>query len=163
MKTIICIIIILSFWLPLTADVVVNWVNSENYRDAKDSALDTVKGRQSVLADLQRFIEERSEKFTQAGYRLEFNITELDLEGEYEPWRGIRFNDIRIIKDIYPARIEFSYKISDSDGRVVTEGEARLSSFGDFPPFTTSWEQYAYTKELLRNWFSQQRSFLSAN
>lgn len=137
--------------------VLVNWINSDNYRDAKDSSMDTEKGRQAVLADLQKFIEERSEKLTEAGYSLEMNVTELDLEGEYEPWHGPRFDDIRIIKEIYPARIDFTYKITDANGQVVKEGEEQLSSFGDFPPFTTNWEQYAYTKQLLRDWLNQQR------
>lgn len=155
MNNILCLVLIglVGSVLPLKAEkavgiVVVNWVNPESYKDAYDDDSKSEKSLKAVLADLEDHLKSRTAKRIPSGHILTLNITALDLEGEFEPWRGSQYSDVRIIKEIYPARIELSYTLEDATGKTLLSGEEKLSSFGDFPPFNSDTTRFSYTKEL---------------
>ena len=132
--------------------IAINWVDSASYADAtaRDSLLE--KDRLSVLRDLERFLVREAQQRLPEGYLLEVDVTELDLEGEFEPWHS-RLQDVRILRSVYPARVEFSYRLTDAEGEVVRTGEERLRNDLFLRPigFFTS-DSYVYTKSLLRDW-----------
>ena len=57
---------------------------------------------------------------------LRVTVTDVDMAGDFEPWRGPRFDDVRIVKDIYPPRIELRFRLLDANGSVLREGERTL-------------------------------------
>ena len=75
------------------------------------------------------------------------------MAGEFEPWRGSNYTDIRIIKDIYAPRMSLSFRVTDTDGNVVKEGKRELRD----PTFTQRLvidrnDTYRYEKEMLNDW-----------
>lgn len=149
----IALIALIGATLPLQAEkatgaILVNWVNPETYKDAHDSDNKSEKSLKLVLSDLEDHLKTRTAKRIPAGYTLTINVSALDLEGEFEPWRGAQYNDVRIVKDVYPARVELSYTLQDSAEYTLLSGEEKLSSLGDFPPFNADTTRFAYTKEL---------------
>ena len=46
-----------------------------------------------------------------AGLALEIQVTNIDLAGEFEPWRGPQFDRIRIMRDIYAPRFELTFRL----------------------------------------------------
>lgn len=131
-----------------TGTVQVNWVQPENFKDAYDSDNKSERSRKAVLANLEEYLKTRTARRLPEGYTLVLNVSQLDLEGEFEPMRGAMASDVRIVKDIYPARIELSYILQDPTGETVSSGEEKLSSFGDFPPLDSDMTRFAYTKDL---------------
>lgn len=69
----------------------------------------------------------RAERLLPPDQRLEVHIDDIKLAGDFEPWHtrpGL--DDARILKDIYPPRIDLHYKLLASDGKVIREGDAKL-------------------------------------
>ena len=71
------------------------------------------------------------EKYRAHQAEYEIRVTEVDLAGDFEPWRGPQFQDVRIVKDLYPPRVnlEFNAHFLDLTPRVDETGAAALASF----------------------------------
>jgi hypothetical protein len=125
----------------------------EKFTDVKDSDFGTEKGRDAILERLRESIVERADKALPAGQKLVITFTDIDLAGEYEPWRGPQFSDVRIVKSIYPPRLNFSYKITDAAGKTVKVGKEDLRDLA-FEMRLTSDRQdtLRYEKDILRDW-----------
>lgn len=135
----------------------VQFVEPENFTDIRDSYTSTTDHqREWVLREIRRFLEKRGETALRPDLTLTVRITDIDLAGDFEPWR-FRFNDdIRIVKDIYPTRIKLEFQLMDSAGNVVAEGERKLSDFGHITTFSPSSDALRFEKEVLRDWLSRE-------
>jgi hypothetical protein len=60
------------------------------------------------------------------GQKLEVTFTDIDLAGDFLPSRAAGA-DIRVVKDIYIPRQTLFFRLLDADGKVVKEGERRLT------------------------------------
>lgn len=108
------------------ARVVVTYVNPEKFTDFTDSIDRPERGAEHYGAALKEYLEYEAAGVIPEGSRLALSFTEIDMAGDFEPWRGPSFSDIRIVKDLYPPRINFTYKLTDASGAVLKEGEAKL-------------------------------------
>jgi hypothetical protein len=80
-------------------------------------------------------------------------FTDIDLAGEYEPWRGGQWSDVRIIKDIYSPRFVFSYKLTDAAGAVLKEDKVDLRDLTFMMRVTISRnEPLRFEKDILADW-----------
>lgn len=133
--------------------VEVNFTDPENFTDVKDSSFGTDKGRDATLEELRDYITTRADKLLPQGQKLTVTFSDIDLAGEYEPWRGPRADDIRIVKDIYPPRMKFSYKVTNAAGTVVKEGEKTLSDLAFTMRMTIDRQDpLRFEKDLLNEW-----------
>jgi hypothetical protein len=85
-------------------------------------------------------------------------FTDIDLAGEFEPQRGPDFNNVRIIKDIYPPRLTFTYKLTDASGAVLKEGQEKLVdlSFQMSATVIDNNDPLHYEKSMLKDWLNNQ-------
>lgn len=136
------------------ARVEVTFVNPEKFTDVKDSSFGTEREREDILALLKEYLVERGAKLLPEGQRLSVTITDVDMAGDFEPWRGPKFNDVRIVKDIYPPSIHLGFKVTDASGAVVKEGAQKLRDLtfqmSATPAFSS--DSLRYEKALLDNW-----------
>jgi hypothetical protein len=133
----------------------VAYVNPEKFTDVKDNYFFPEQGRDEYLRTLKEHIEKRANKYIPAGQHLALRITDVDMAGDFEPQRGTEFEHIRIIKDIYPPRINLEFKLVDANGKILKEGVRKITdiNFQDegntyFPDDTLRYE-----KKLLDDWF----------
>jgi hypothetical protein len=115
---------------PAAADsrVRITWNNPSDFSESKES-YGTGLGRQSPdewLGDLASHLRYRAERFLPQDEHLDVTFTNVQLAGTYEPWRGPRWDDVRIIKNVYPPRIDLKFTLTDANGAVVKEGERKL-------------------------------------
>lgn len=139
---------------PPAGQVEVIFDKPENFRDIKDSSLDTERGREANLAQFRQYLEQRAPRLLAPGQKLSITISDIDMAGEYEPWRGPSAQDVRIIKSIYTPRIELSYKLTDQAGAVIKEGKSKLSDLNfqnNITSVNTS-DELRYEKRLLDDW-----------
>ena len=132
-------------------------VDSEKFTDVKDDQMGSDRGREAVLDQLKEHLVTQGAKYLAKGQRLQITVTDVDLAGDFEPWRGINFHDIRIVKDLYPPRVDLEFKLIDADGKVVSEGKRQLRDLG----FLTSMamptsDPLRYDKEMLNDWLRQE-------
>jgi hypothetical protein len=115
---------------PQTSDsrIQVDWTKPDDFSEAKQYP-GTGLGRQSPdewLNDLAKHVRYRAERVLPQGSQLHVTFTNVQRAGTYEPWRGPRWDDVRIIKDIYPPRIDLEFTLTDASGAVVKEGKREL-------------------------------------
>jgi len=126
----------------------------ENFTDVKDSYMDSEKGRDSILAEFKTYVEEYAPKFLGPGMKLAVTFTDIDMAGDFEPWRGPSAQDVRIVKAIYIPRIKLTYRVTDAGGAVVKEGKSELTDLNfqsNINPMSNS-DRLHYEKRLLNDW-----------
>ena len=108
--------------------VQVDWTKPGDFSEAKQYPGSGL-GRESPdewLTDLANHLRYRAERVLPQGDDLHVTFTNVQRAGTYEPWRGPQWDDVRIIKDIYPPRIDLTFTLSDANGGVVKEGKREL-------------------------------------
>jgi Protein of unknown function (DUF3016) len=125
------------------------------YRDP--AALTEVQfnpSRQTGWMDsLGRYIVSQGGKSVPAGAKLVVTITDVQLAGMYEPARRRGLEDVRIVRDTTPPRIDLSFQLVDAQGAVLKEGERKLRDI-DFlhSSFRHRNEELRYEKNLIDDW-----------
>lgn len=138
--------------------VEVTFVAPEKFADVKDDYMETEKGRDALLDQLKNHLVSTGGRYVKPDQRLEIKVTEVDLAGDFEPWRGPQFQDVRIVKDLYPPHVTLEFRLIGSDGKVISEGKRDLRNLGYLmtsSPFPLS-DPLRHDKEMLTNWLRQE-------
>lgn len=108
-------------------NVVVNFNNPEKFLDFKSDYMRSNKDQARLMTKLRKLMIESVKENIQNGYNFEITINDIDMAGRYifNPERMIR-----IVKDSDRMKIEFSYKLSDKQGKILKNGDITLKEFG---------------------------------
>jgi hypothetical protein len=137
--------------------VAVTFVAPERFTDVKDADPGSKKGTQSILDELARFLRETGERYLPPDRSLEIRVTDVDLAGEFELWRGPQFSGTRFMRELYAPRIDLEFRLTDAGGRVVAEGRRSLrdSNYLMRSQRLTD-DRLRYEKDLLREWLRRE-------
>ena len=130
------------------------------FSDLRVSISTTGRDREGLADELRRHIERAAPPRLPPGARLAVTITDVDMAGEYPPVTGSMSRDIRLVKDVYPPRIDLDFQLTRADGSVEREGRRELRDAGfmwGVSPLTR--DRLAFEKDLLDAWL--QREFAS--
>jgi hypothetical protein len=142
---------------PPDSRVAVTFVQPERFTDVKDSLLGSPKGTADLLAEIDRYLHTAGERYVPAGLTLEVRITNIDLAGDFEPWRGPQFDRVRIMRDIYPSRLALELRLTDASGVVVKEGQrVLLDQLYMSTAALNNGEPLYYDKLLLGDWLRRE-------
>lgn len=133
----------------------------ENFTDIRDSVFPTEKGTQAILDQLKSYLQRDAGAHIPAGTRLEVKFTDIDLAGDFEPARGPDFDSIRVIKSIYPPRMDLEFRLTDANGKVLREGKRKLRNLSfqmDAPFLPDQSDPLKYDKALLHRWVENEFS-----
>lgn len=144
--------------LPSTAAVQVEFARPEAFSDV-GHAYDADRTRQAYFEELSRHLARQATRLLPPGQRLNIVITDLDMAGGYELWRR-GAGDVRIVRDVYPARIALAFKLASADGAVMRQGERMLRDPFLVPPTIYRSDPLRYEKALLDQWL--EREFAAA-
>jgi Protein of unknown function (DUF3016) len=109
----------------LRVDVV--FFEPKHFTDIADSYPDgTEAGREATLTELRRLLVRCAGRHVEAGQKLTITITDVNLAGEFESWRGGGWADVRIVKDIYPPSVELAFQLKDAEGNIIKSGKRSL-------------------------------------
>lgn len=131
----------------------VTFFEPEKFTDAADSYQGDVS-RSGYLYELRDHVLRSAKSLVPAGYKLSVTFTDIDLAGEFEPWRGARADDIRIVKEIYPPKIDLAFRITDAQGNVVKEGRRQLRDLNFMMKLTMASpsDSLRHEKQMLDDW-----------
>jgi hypothetical protein len=128
----------------------------ENFTDVKDSIVPSDKGRDAILSQFRTFLQDKADPRLPEGYTLKIVFTDIDLAGEFEPQRGAQWEDVRIVKAIYPPAFKFTYSVMDPSGRVVKQGTENIRDTTFDTRITVNREDSLhYEKDILDDWVHQ--------
>lgn len=144
--------------LPESGPVSVRWNDPATFTELRYSRNRWDAERGSWLLDLAQYLRKRAEAKLPAGERLELTITNVDRAGDYEPWLGMRHQDMRIVRDIYPPRMTLQVRHFDASGALVSEGERKLSDMafllGNAP--LNDADPLRYEKRMIDSWLRRE-------
>lgn len=148
--------------LPEQGPVSVSWADPSTFSEIRNSGnrQDAVQG--AWLQDLANYMRQRAERKLPPGDTLQLTIVDIQRAGQYEPWRGIRMQDVRIVRDIYPPRMTLRFRQLDASGKVVAEGERKLvdPAFLSNTPSGSNSDPLRYEKGMVDSWL--RREFATA-
>jgi hypothetical protein len=125
----------------------------DRFTDVKDSYMGTEKGQAAILDQIRDYVQERAAKMLGDGQTLTVTFTDIDLAGDYEPGRGPRSDEIRLVKEIYPPRIDLSFKVTDANGEVIKQGERKLRDMAFLMKLSINTsDSLRFEKSLLDDW-----------
>jgi hypothetical protein len=125
----------------------------EKFTDVKDFYMATDRGRDEILGRIREFMVREAAHYVPEGSKLTVTFTDIDLAGDFEPWRGPQYDEVRIVKDIYPPAFKFTYTLTDSSGRVVKEGSENIRDMNfQMRLLINSNDSLRYEKDILTEW-----------
>jgi hypothetical protein len=133
------------------ADVV--FFEPTKFTDVRDSYMGD-HDRTTYLDQIRDHVVQQASRYIPEGHMLQVTFTDIDMAGDFEPWRGPRFDDIRIVKDIYPPRIVLNFRLTDAEGNVVKEGKRELRDLAFMMKINMSFrdDPVRHEKALLDDW-----------
>jgi len=132
----------------------VTFVQPEKFTDVRDGYTASEVGRNGILDQLRDYIVSRAKYYLPEGQKLSISFTDIDLAGDFEPWRGSQSMDIRVVKDIYPPKMDFDFKLTDATGKVLKEGKRQLRDLVFMSKLTLNTNDgLHFDKALLDDWF----------
>ena len=142
---------------PVTEDgmVKVQWQEPSKYRDIKSSGELQSRFENRMFETLTENLNKEAQKVLKPEQKLELVVTDVDLAGDMRPTFGATANDLRVVKDMYPPRMTFSYQVLEGT-QVVMAGDEKLTNmsfmnqvgkFNDKP--------FMYETQLLTDWLKK--------
>lgn len=133
--------------------VTVHYKDPQHFTEVRLARMAGVPESDHYLDVIRSFLEKRGARILKPGQHLDITITDIDLAGEYEPWLGPQMSTIRIIRDIYPPRINLDFTLYAADGSVLRKGSRKLIGMGimDTVSFSDQ-DPRRYEKALLQRW-----------
>jgi hypothetical protein len=113
---------------PITENgiVKVEWQDPKSFRDVKSSGDIQSRFENRTFEALTKNLNKEAAKILKPNQKLEMVVTDLDLAGDVRPTFGATMNDLRVVEDVYPPRITFSYKVTEGD-QVIIAGDEKLT------------------------------------
>jgi hypothetical protein len=131
----------------------VNFFEPQKFTDVRDSYMGD-HDRTTYLEQIRDHLLEQAKYYVPEGHRLSVTFTDIDMAGDFEPWRGARWDDIRIVKDMYPPRVTLAFRLTDAAGNVVKEGKRDLRDLAFMMKISMSFrdDPVRHEKALLDDW-----------
>ena len=121
--SVLCVAGLLAACQAVAGTARVEWVNPERFTDA--APVHPHATTAEMLEPLRVHLVRRASERLPAGQLLDVWITDVDLAGDM--WPVQRFvNPVRVVKNIYPPRVDLRFRLADANGAVLKEGSRTL-------------------------------------
>ncbi|MBN8480466.1 MAG: DUF3016 domain-containing protein [Xanthomonadales bacterium] len=137
--------------------ITVAWPDVATLSETKEAHGRGWQRGQAWLEALRKQVVRTAERTLAPDERLDVTFTDIKLAGSFEPWRGPQFDDVRIVKDIYPPRIDLRFVLRSGDGQVIAEGERTLRDPGFLTrSIANANDPLRYEKRMLDEWLRRE-------
>lgn len=131
--------------------VSVTFIEPEKFTDARRAELEPTSS--AILDDLERFLIDTAAPYVPANMKLNIRVTDIDLAGDFELFRGPQADHVRITRGLYPPRIALEFELVDSTETIVKSGKRNLTDIDYQSRSVYPREDYLrYEKDILRDW-----------
>jgi hypothetical protein len=135
----------------------VTFIEPENFTDAHRAELEPTSS--GILRQLEKFLIETGARYVPEKMELKIRITDVDLAGDFELFRGPPADQLRITKGLYPPHIVLEFEVVDGTGKIITSGKRDLTDIDYQLRSVYPREDYLrYEKDLLRDWMREEFS-----
>ncbi|MCL1146496.1 DUF3016 domain-containing protein [Shewanella marinintestina] len=135
--------------------VKVEWQDPSSFRDIRAASDIQSRFEKRTFDQITKNLNKEASRILEPEQKLELVVTDLDLAGDVRPTFGATPNDLRVVKDIYPPRITFSYKVLEGD-KVIMAGDEKLTDMGFMYSINKMNDKpYRYENALLTSWLKK--------
>jgi hypothetical protein len=139
----------------------VSFVEPEKFTDARRAELAPTSA--GVLRELQKFLVETGARYLPEPMKLNIRVTDIDLAGDFEVFRGPQADQVRISKGLYPPRIVLEFELLGSGANIIKMGKRNLTDIDYQSRSVYPREDYLrYEKDILRDWLRAEFAVLKA-
>lgn len=139
--------------LQVDGPVSVRWRDPATFSEARVNRNESTRQRERWVNDLMRYLHAQASRALRVGHTLQIEVVDVKRAGDYEPWQGIDYQHVRVLRDVYPPRITLRYVLRDASGSTVSEGEDRLSGTDHLQTGSAvDSDPLRHEKRLLRDW-----------
>ncbi|MGI2852970.1 DUF3016 domain-containing protein [Shewanella algae] len=133
--------------------VKIEWQSPKDFRDIKSASELQSRYEQRLFDTLTQSLDKDVSSSLKENQKLELTVTDVDLAGDVRPTFGATVNDIRVVKNVYPPKISFSYRLLEGE-QVVMAGDEKLTDmqFLDHVDRINS-DSFRYEQRMLKDWF----------
>ena len=137
--------------VAFAATVEVIWTDYEKYRDIHPGEGNRKHFRENTFYNFEKHFTKLALKLPE-DHVLKIEVTDVDLAGDTHD-RGI--SRLRIVKDIYFPRMDFSYQLVDAQGSEIEVGKVELKDMNFMMGAGLRYrsESLGYEKKMLDDWF----------
>jgi hypothetical protein len=136
----------------------VRYDHPENFTETREvRAFAPSRADSGYLDTLKVYMEKQAAAALPPGETLDIVVTDVDRAGSYLPSAG-RPNPVRVVEDIYPPRMTLHFRLLDSQGQVIREGERKLTDLGfmyDNPGGFSNTDPLRYEKHMIDRWLAK--------
>ncbi|NHQ88562.1 DUF3016 domain-containing protein [Iodobacter sp. HSC-16F04] len=132
----------------------ITWQNPEKFSDIRASHEREDRFQERLFKHFDKVFTDLAAQLP-SDAKLEITVTDFDLAGEINPRPGSRYNDIRIIKDIYSPKITFNYVFSYKDQIVSGAENLRDLNFMSGLGRSGQRAEFEYEEKMIRKWFAK--------
>ena len=131
------------------------FVEPEKFTDARRA--DFKPNSDAILDAIAKFMQEMGEEILPPDMNLDIRVTDIDLAGNFEPWRGPQSDQVRITNQLYPPLIVLEFRVIGPRVQVIQSGKRELTDL-DYQrrTFYPMDDYLRYEKDLLRHWFREE-------
>ncbi|TVL50602.1 hypothetical protein AYI98_08055 [Shewanella algae] len=135
--------------------VKIEWQSPKDFRDIKSASELQSRYEKRLFETLTKALDKDVSSSLKDNQKLELTVTDVDLAGDVRPTFGATANDIRVVKNVYPPKISFSYRLLEGD-QVVVAGDEKLTDmqFLDHVDRINS-DSFRYEERMLKDWFQK--------
>jgi len=131
------------------------FIEPEKFTDARRAELESTSS--GILHELEKFLIATGARYVPENMQLNIRVTDIDLAGDFELFRGPQADHVRIIKGLYPPHVVLEFELVDSAAKVVKAGKRDLTDIDYQMRSVYPKEDYLrYEKDLLRDWMRQE-------
>lgn len=135
------------------SNVVVTYAHPENFTEYRTTPVSERTDTENNLAMLKRYMEKRAARMLSSGQHLTIVVTDVAFAGQYEPWPNSPTGWMRVVRRTYPPRIDLHFTLRDAQGKVLKQGERKLSDPGFMDTISLhDSDPIRYSKVLVDSW-----------
>ena len=129
------------------------YISPEKFTDI--ASTDHGPPNQGYLDQFSKHVVKKAAAYLAPGEQLSIEVKDIDMAGGFEPW-NTPGQSIRMVRHIYPPRIELSYQWRDAAGNVMREGRERLTDLlYQMRSVPDSSDALRYEKALMDDWLAK--------
>ncbi|HYJ13976.1 MAG TPA: DUF3016 domain-containing protein [Candidatus Limnocylindria bacterium] len=133
------------------ARISVAFIDPEKFTDARRAELEPTSA--GVVGELQKFIITTGARYMPENMKMNIRVTDIDLAGDFELFRGPTADQVRIVKGLYPPHIVLEFEIVDSAATVIKSGKRDLTDINyQLRSVYPREDHLRYEKDILRDW-----------
>ena len=135
----------------------VAFIEPDKFTDARRAALKPTSS--GILCELEKFLSATGARYVPEDMQLNIRVTNIDLAGDFELFRGPQADHVRVIQGLYPPHVVLEFELIDGAAKVVKAGKRNLTDIDYQLRSVDPREDYLrYEKGLLRDWMRNEFS-----